>query len=64
MSKRFTIYHEGALVPELYMVEEPDPFLASLTCTIPLQDLKVDYFGTWAVSTDNKTYYVCRDEDK
>jgi hypothetical protein len=64
MSKRFTVYQEGALVPELYMIEESHPFLAGLTCTISLQDLKVDYFGTWATSTDNKTYYVCRDEDK
>jgi len=64
MSKRFTVYHEGFLIPDLYMVEESNVFFKTVTCTTPMQDLKIDYFGTWAVDKDNKQYYVCRDEDK
>ncbi len=64
MPKRFTVYHEGFLIPDLYMVEESNPFFATVKCTIPIQDLKVEYFGTWAIGPDNKKYYVCRDSDK
>ena len=64
MPKRFTVYHEGALIPELYMVEESNPVFNTIQCKIPIQDLKVEYFGTWAIGPDNKKYYVCRDSDK
>lgn len=63
MSKRFSIYCEGALVSGLYMISENNPFFASITCITLLQDLEVDKLGTWATGTNGKKYYVIRDTD-
>ena len=64
MTKRFSVYHEGALFSGLYMTEEDNPFFKTLACFKPMQDLEVDQLGTWATDPDGKKYYVIRDLDK
>jgi hypothetical protein len=64
MTKRFSVYHDGALVTGFYMAEEENPFFKTLTYAKPIEDLEVDKFGIWATDISGKKYYVIRDTDK
>ena len=64
MTKRFSVYHQGALFSGLYMAGEDNPFFKTLTYVKPMQDLEIDQLGTWATDSDGKKYYVIRDLDK